>query len=113
LVTFLGASYFRALGAGQRYGLSARGIAIDAAGGQGEEFPAFTRFWFERPAAGARLAVVHALLDGPRVAGAYRFEIRPGATTQVDVQARLYLRAPVATFGLAPLTSMFHGGENQ
>lgn len=39
LVVFLGASYFRALGAGQRYGLSARGLAIDTVGGQGEEFP--------------------------------------------------------------------------
>jgi len=113
LITFLGASYFRALGAGLRYGLSARALAVDASGGRGEEFPAFTRFWFERPAPGARVAVVHALLDSPRVAGAYRFEIRPGASTQVDVRARLILRAPVATLGLAPLTSMFHGGENQ
>ena len=53
LVVFLGASYFRALGAGQHYGLSARGLAIDtvgATGGQGEEFPRFTEFWIERPA---------------------------------------------------------------
>ena len=44
-MVFLGASYFRALGAGQRYGLSARGLAIDTVGGQGEEFPRFTEFW--------------------------------------------------------------------
>ena len=31
----------------------------------------------------------------------------------LDVQARLYLRAPVATLGIAPLTSMFLAGENQ
>ena len=43
LVVFLGGSYFRALGAGLRYGLSARGLAIDTVGGQGEEFPRFTR----------------------------------------------------------------------
>src|ERR1700754_3200414 len=50
LVVFLGASYFRALGAAQRYGLSARGLAIDTAGGQGEEFPRFAEFWIVRPA---------------------------------------------------------------
>ena len=61
LIVFLGASYFRALGANQAYGLSARGLAVDTAGGQGEEFPAFTAFWFERPAAtGARDALLRA-----------------------------------------------------
>jgi glucans biosynthesis protein len=33
--------------------LSARGLAIDTVGGQGEEFPAFTRFWAVKPAADA------------------------------------------------------------
>ena len=41
LIVFLGASYFRALAAGTRYGLSARGLAVDTVGGQGEEFPYF------------------------------------------------------------------------
>ena len=36
LVVFQGASYFRALGKGQQYGLSARGLAIDTMGGSGE-----------------------------------------------------------------------------
>ena len=43
LIAFLGASYFRAVGAGQQYGLSARGLAIDTTGGNGEEFPALQR----------------------------------------------------------------------
>lgn len=110
---FLGASYFRSLGAGLHYGLSARGIAVDTAGGQGEEFPAFTAFWFERPAADARQLVFYALLDGPRVAGAYQFTLVPGATTRIEVRARLWLRGPVAMLGLAPMSSMFLGGENQ
>lgn len=116
VVAFLGASYFRAIGQDQWYGSSARGLAIDTTGappGQAEEFPAFTRFWLERPAPAATRAVVHALLDSPRATGAYRFEIVPGPMTEVRIQARLFLRAPVATFGLAPLTSMFFGGENQ
>ncbi len=113
LIVFLGASYFRTVGAGQHYGLSARGLAVDTVGGRGEEFPAFEAFWLERPAAGATSLTIHALLNGPRVTGAYRFVVRPGKTTEVEVQARLYLRGPVATLGLAPLTSMFFGGENQ
>lgn len=113
LIAFLGASYFRALGAGLQYGASARGLAVDTTGGRGEEFPAFTSFWFERPAADARELRFYALLDGPRTAGAYAFTVKPGRTTLVDVQARLWLRAPVATLGIAPLTSMFMSGENQ
>ena len=95
VLLFQGASYLRAVGAGQHYGLSARGLAIDTVGGAGEEFPAFEAFWLERPAKGATSLVIHALLNGPRVTGAYRFTLRPGVTTQIDVQARLYLRAPV------------------
>ena len=116
LIAFLGASYFRALGAGQRYGLSARGLAVDPAGAAREEFPRFTDFWLEKPAVGASQLTVYALLDSPRMTGAYRFDIRPGAQTTVEVHARIFMRAdagPVATLGLAPLTSMFFFGENQ
>ncbi len=113
LVVFLGGSYFRALAKGLRYGLSARGLAVDTVGGAGEEFPRFVEFWLVRPAANESTLTVYALLDSPRVAGAYRFDIHPGDETVMDVRARLYLRAPVATLGLAPLTSMFFFGENQ
>lgn len=116
LVVFLGASYFRALGAGQQYGLSARGLALDTVGGRGEEFPRFTEFWLERPTPGATQVTVYALLESPRATGAYRFVLQPGSQTLMTVQARLYLREngnPVATLGLAPLTSMFLHGENQ
>jgi periplasmic glucans biosynthesis protein len=118
VAAFLGSNYFRALGQGQRYGLSARAVGIDTVGGAGgEEFPDFTAYWFETPKAGATEFVFHALLDGPRVAGAYRVVLRPQAgamnATTVDVRARLFLRANVATLGVAPLTSMFLHGENQ
>lgn len=116
VLVFHGASYMRALGAAQGYGLSARGVAIDTVGapaGSKEEFPSFDAFWIERPRADSTSLVIYALLNGPRVTGAYRFELRPGAETQVDVKAQLFLRGPVATLGLAPLTSMFLGGENQ
>ncbi|MGH8491286.1 MAG: glucan biosynthesis protein, partial [Gammaproteobacteria bacterium] len=52
-LVFQGASYFRAVGRGQRYGLSARGLAVKTGDKEGEEFPAFTRFWIERPPVGA------------------------------------------------------------
>lgn len=117
LIAFLGASYFRALGAGQRYGLSARGLAVDPTGAKQEEFPRFTDFWLEKPAADARQVTVYALLDSARMTGAYRFDIRPGEQTVTEVHARIFMRAGagprVATLGLAPLTSMFFFGENQ
>lgn len=113
VVAFLGASYFRAVGKGQRYGLSARGLAIDTALPSGEEFPRFVEFWFERPAPDAEALTLYALLDSPRATGAYRFEVRPGVETVMDVKARLYLRTGVGKLGLAPLTSMYLAGENQ
>jgi periplasmic glucans biosynthesis protein len=113
LVVFLGASYFRALGAGQRYGLSARGLAIDTVGGQGEEFPRFSEFWIVKPSANAKALTIFALLDSPRASGAYQFDVQPGTETVMNVRARLFLRGRVATLGIAPLTSMFFFGENQ
>lgn len=113
LVVFLGASYFRALGAGQRYGLSARGLALDTVGGRGEEFPRFSEFWIVKPAEHATVLSVFALLESPRVTGAYQFDIQPGASTAMTVRARLFFRGEVATLGIAPLTSMYFFGENQ
>jgi len=112
LIVFLGASYFRALARNQIYGLSARGLAIDTATERGEAFPHFTDFWLVRPAAGDRTLVVFALLDSERVTGAYRFDVRPGATTQIEVRANLYFRSAPEKLGIAPLTSMFLFGED-
>ena len=115
LIVFSGASYFRALGSGQLYGLSARGLAVDTAGPK-EEFPRFTDFWLEKPALKGGPLTVYALMDSERMTGAYRFDIKPGEQTVTEVHARVYLRPtgnPVTTLGLAPLTSMFFFGENQ
>jgi periplasmic glucans biosynthesis protein len=114
LIVFLGASYFRFLGRGHKYGLSARGLAIDVPQRRArEEFPYFREFWIELPPAHADRAVIFALLDSPSVAGAYRFDIYPSESTTVDVTATLMPRVPVPAVGLAPLTSMFFGGENE
>jgi glucans biosynthesis protein len=110
--SFLGASYYRLVGSGQHYGASARGLAIDAATSKGEEFPEFVEFWIEKPAPDARQLVVHALLDSPSLTGACRFVLEPGAQTAADALVCIVPRRPVEKLGLAPLTSMFHFGED-
>ncbi|WP_371113288.1 glucan biosynthesis protein G [Nitrosomonas sp. Nm33] len=113
ITTFLGASYFRMIGKGQAYGLSARGLVIDTALPSGEEFPRFREFWIERTRLQDKHLVIFALLDSPRATGAYRFVLRPGRDAVVDVKARMFLRDKVGRLGLAPLTSMFLFGSNQ
>lgn len=106
-LVFQGASYFRAVGKNEIYGLSARGLAIDTAQPQGEEFPSFRSFWVRRPKAGSSFVVVHALLDTKSCTGAYRFTVRPGESTMIDVELVLFPRVEMAHVGFAPLTSMF------
>lgn len=112
VAAFLGASYFRAVGREMQYGLSARGLAIDTGLSKPEEFPQFSAYWLQRPATNDGNLVVYALLDSPSVTGAYRFEIIPGATLMMDVDAALYPRKAIEHLGIAPLTSMFRCGEN-
>lgn len=113
LIVFLGASYFRFLGRGQRYGLSARGLAVDTAEPRGEEFPFFREFWLATPDPKAVSLTLYALLDSQRVTGAYQFVVHPGTDTRIDVTARLFFREDIAKLGIAPLTSMHLFGENR
>ena len=125
LGAFLGASYFRLLGKGQRYGASARGLALDCGEpGRPEEFPIFTDWWLGKPQPGANELHLFALLDSVSCTGAYEFNIYPGDTTRAEINAVLYFRQtnlvqavdahrqPLSTIGWAPLTSMFWFGEN-
>ena len=116
VAVFVGASYFRALAKGNHYGISSRGLALDTACAQGEEFPYFKEFWIERPAPDAKKITVYALMDSPSLAGAYRFIITPGSPTVMDVKCALFARKGGRNFekiGLAPLTSMFFYGEEK
>ena len=113
VLVFLGASYFRALGKGQRYGLSARGLAVDTGLISGEEFPRFSEFWIVKPEPNAKELTIYALLNSKRMAGAYRFVLKPGGETSMDTRSRIYLRENVTKLGIAPLTSMFFFSENQ
>lgn len=112
LITFVGASYFRALGRDNSYGLSARGLALNTWWDGPEEFPHFSEFWIERPIPGAQQLTLYAALEGTSVTGAYRFVITPGADTVVEVEANLNFREDVPQLGLAPLTSMFFFAEH-
>jgi len=112
LVSFLGASYFRALGRDLAYGLSARGLAVNTAEDGGEEFPLFREFWILRPAPGAKVIRIYALLDSNSVTGAYEFVVTPGVDTEMSVNSVLFIRQRIQKLGIAPLTSMFFYGEN-
>ena len=112
VIAFLGASYYRFLGRGQRYGLSARGLAIGA-GAQGrEEFPFFREFWIETPDPVGERITIHALLDSESVTGAFRFDLFPAMDTTIEVSATLFARRPIPSLNLAPLSSMFLRGKN-
>ncbi|WP_328305386.1 glucan biosynthesis protein G [Pseudomonas guariconensis] len=113
IMTLLGASYFRVVGKGHVYGLSARGLAIDTALPSGEEFPRFREFWVEKPKPADKHLVIYALLDSPRSTGAYKLILRPGSDTLVDVKSKVFLRDHVSRLGVAPLTSMYLFGSNQ
>lgn len=123
LGAFLGASYYRLLGKGQRYGLSARGLALDCGEtGRPEEFPLFTDWWLGKPTSKDEPLHLFGLLDSVSCTGAYEFRIRPGLTTVAEVDSVLFFREraiireaapghlPVNTLGVAPLTSMFWFG---
>ena len=112
VIVFLGASYFRALGRDNVFGLSARGVAVDTAESSGEEFPFFREFWLVRPAPDAKELTLYALLDSPSLSGAYRFTVQPGVVTNVKVDVFLSMRHSVKKLGISPLTSMFYFGEN-
>lgn len=114
-LAFLGASYFRTSGPFNQYGLSARGLAIDTGLPTPEEFPRFSEFYLSARPRGP--LVVHALLDSPSVAGAYRFSIerltdpRDVHRVVMEIEARLFARQDITRLGIAPFSSMFWYGE--
>lgn len=112
VAVFLGSSYFRAVGMGQIYGMSARGLAIDTGMPKSEEVPVFKEFWLEKPVPNADRLIIYALLDSPSATGAFRFVLRPGLATTIDVNSHIYFRKNIERFGIAPLNSMYFHGEN-
>ncbi len=111
-VSFLGASYFRAIGELYQYGLSARGIAVDVAvPDRSEEFPTFTDIYFAPQKPDSELVTVYALLNGPSITGAYRFDMRRDKAVLMDVDSTIFLRKDISRLGIAPMSSMYWFSE--
>lgn len=104
---FEGSSRFRLIGHGQAYGVSARALGINIATSNGEEVPRFTEFWLQRPAPDAEEVTFYGLLDSPSLTGAYRFVVRPGLVTVVEIGATLFARSAIEKLGIAPLSAMY------
>lgn len=108
-----GGTYFRAVGQGQVYGVSARALAIGTGSPKGEEFPRFTDFWVLEPEAGDDTLRFVALSDSPSASAAYRFALRPGSDAIIDVAAEIHPRVDISEAGVAPLSSMYlHGAAD-
>jgi glucans biosynthesis protein len=116
-LAFLGASYFRASGPYNQYGLSARALAIDTAMQHAEEFPRFTAFYLESSTDGPAVTL-YALLDSPSVTGAYRMrserltDSRGIHRVVMEIEADLHARKDIERLGIAPFSSMFWYGES-
>ena len=114
-IAFLGSSYFRAISELQQYGLSARGVAVNTTvAGKPEEFPDFREFWIETPQNGGS-DIVYALLDGPSIAGAYKFTLvfDPANGAIVEVESHLFVRKTIEQLGIAPMSSMYWFSETR
>ena len=113
----LGASYFRSSGPYNQYGLSARGIAIDTAMPNPEEFPRFSAYWLEGGKEGQAPLTIYGLLDGPSLSGAYRMgterltDARDVHRVVMEIDSVLYARKDIARLGVAPFSSMFWYGK--
>ena len=94
------------------YGLSARALAINTTTATPEEFPEFTTFWLQQPAADDTELAFMGLAESPSVVAVYQFALHPGPPVHLQVKGRLVLRQNVDEIGLAPFSSMFWYGEN-
>jgi periplasmic glucans biosynthesis protein len=109
--SFLGAAYFRAVSGVGQWGMSARGVALDVGGARPEEFPDFVAHWITAAATEDDPIVVHSLLDGPSLAGAFRFAIWRTSGTIMEIEKHLFIRQDIERLGIAPLTAMFWFAE--
>ena len=110
-VTFLGAAYWRAKGELGQVGMSSRAVAIGTGDPQPEEFPDFVAHWFEPALAEDQPVVVHSLMEGPSIVGAFRFKMFRTAGVVIEVENRLFMRKSLPSLGIAPLTSMYWYSE--
>ena len=81
LISFLGASYFRALGRNNIYGLSARGLADQFLARWPRGIPALLRILSGAPHRRRRALVIYAALESQSVTGAYASKSHPATTS--------------------------------
>ncbi len=114
IASFIGATFFRGFGRDAQDGVFARGITLNTAIQEGEEFPSFTHFWIEKPQQDAKTITLYALMDSASMTGAFSFILHPGTSTIMDVHCQLYPRNEehtVQKVGIAPLASMFFSSK--
>ena len=110
---FSAPSYFRAIGELRQYGLSSRGVALDVAvAGTSRGISGLHQFLYRFEQGGDNV-IIYALLEGPSIVGAYRFDMMRGKGVVMDIDAALFLRADMSRFGIAPLTSMYWFSETK
>ncbi len=109
---FIGASYFRAVGEANQFGVSSRAVAQNSGIAIPEEFPDFTHFWVGEGETDDDPITLYALLDGPSIVGAYRFVMHRGRGTTMDITLQLHIRQPIERLGISPMTSMFWYSES-
>jgi glucans biosynthesis protein len=105
IAMFQGATFFRALAPGQSYGVTARGLSVQAGDSRGEEFPIFRAVWIEKPTRANNVVVIHALLDSDSLTGAYRFTVHPGDAVIIDTECSLFPRVNIDNFGLGTMSA--------
>ena len=113
VIAFLGASYYRFLGRGQRYGLSARGLG-DRRRRAGQRGISVLPRILDRNAGSARPTASSSTRcstanrrPAPSASRSY-----PALETSVDVSVTLFARRAIAALDMAPLSSMFFTGKN-
>ncbi len=110
IAIFQGASFFRAIGRGQTYGVTARGLSVRTADPKGEEFPAFRSIWIEKPTLATNALVIYAVLESESITGAYRFTFRGGEATISDTECTLFPRVNIDNVGLGAMTATHVAG---
>lgn len=116
VLSFLGATHFRALAKRSLYGLDAMALIVNPANAEGEEQPCFRRFWLKKPQPEESLLTIYALMDSPDFTGAYQFDLSPGPSTVMEVKAVLFKRNgknQAIKIGLAPMSSMYLFSEKE
>ncbi|WP_238277651.1 MULTISPECIES: glucan biosynthesis protein [Methylobacterium] len=109
---FQGASFFRLLARGQRFGVTARSLTLRPADARGEEFPRFRAFYIEAPRGGA--LSLHAIVDSESCVAALTYRLTPGDLSTAEVEGFLVPRKALDHLGLGGMQAAYlFGGHDR